>query len=271
LAILCRSPTSRRQQRGRKFSLESATILGSASEFQTRYAQIKTSIEKERTLFYKDPNICYEALVADLADDDLTDTAWGDTLTNFAPSVQHMDEREGEGLIEAGKNPNEIPDMYDLAQDIETASIGSRSHVDYIDNVEPDEQYMQSIRELNREQRLFFNHFKFHMKRRPNVQQFTFLSGGAGVGKSVVTRAVLQAAIKWCNSSPGVARGTIKVLVIAPTGTAAFNIDGYTIYSALEIPCNQNLLQYKDLSSEQKNRLETTLGDVRLISTMKSL
>jgi ATP-dependent DNA helicase PIF1 len=55
------------------------------------------------------------------------------------------------------------------------------------------------------------------------------------------------------------------VLVIAPTGTAAFNIDGYTIHSALEIPCNQNLSKYKDLSSKQKNSLETTLGDVRLI------
>jgi hypothetical protein len=165
------------------FCCESATLLGLAPDFQTRYAQIKTSIEKERSLFYKDPDVCYEAFFADLADDDLTDTAWGDTLTNFASSVQHMDEREGEGLIEASENPNEILDMYDLAQDIGTASTGSRSHVEYIDNVEPDEQYRRSIRELNREQRLFFNHFVFHMKRRPNVHSSPSFLGALVLAK----------------------------------------------------------------------------------------
>jgi hypothetical protein len=39
-------------------------------------------------------------------------------------------------------------------------------HVDYVDNVEPDDSYRRFERELNLEQRLFFYHFLFHMKRR---------------------------------------------------------------------------------------------------------
>jgi hypothetical protein len=52
---------------------------------------------------------------------------------------------------------------------------------------------------------------------------------------------------------------------MAPTGTAAFNINGYTIHSALEICCNQSLRFYKDLSAEQKAHLELALADVKLV------
>jgi hypothetical protein len=118
---------------------------------------------------------------------------------------------------------------------------------------------------LNTKQRLFFNQFLYCRKRTPEQQRFHFLSGGAGVGKSVLTRAVLQAALRWYNLLPREQRGTVKVLVMAPTETAAFNINGYTIYSALEIPCNQTLRCYKDLSAEQKARLELALADVKLV------
>jgi hypothetical protein len=52
---------------------------------------------------------------------------------------------------------------------------------------------------------------------------------------------------------------------MAPTGTAAFNINGYMIHSALEMPCNKSLRSYKDLTVEQKARLELSLGDVKLV------
>jgi hypothetical protein len=94
---------------------ESAALLGLAADFQSRYAELNEAIEQERSFYYKDPDVCYEDLVANLAEDELTDTAWGEALTNLAPSVQHMNEREGQGAIEATEDPNEIPDVYDLA------------------------------------------------------------------------------------------------------------------------------------------------------------
>jgi hypothetical protein len=112
---------------------------------------------------------------------------------------------------------------------------------------------------------LYFNHILFSLKRRPEDILHDFVFGGAGVGKSVLARAVFQAAIRIFNSRPGTNRGSIKVLVIAPTGTAAYNVGGFTIHSALEIPATQSLKNYKHLSAEQKARLETALENVNLI------
>lgn len=243
---------------------ESDAILAGSSDFKSRYEELKSSILEERALFHKNLDVDYDDLAADLRNVDLTDIDWGESF-NFAPLVQHMDERQGAGTLEEGENPDEIPDTYDLAQDLRTASTGSRVSLEKLDNIDTDPDYRQAVRSLNTEQRLFFNHFLHCMKRTPEQQRFHFLSGGAGVGKSVLTRAVLQAALRWYNLLPGVQRGTVKVLVMAPTGTAAFNINGYTIHSALEIPCIQTLRCYEDLSAEQKARLELALADVKLV------
>jgi hypothetical protein len=244
---------------------ESHALLAGLEDFKSRYEALKSSILEERGHYYKNMQVDYDDLAADLLNGDLTDMNWVENVFNFAPSVQHMDERQGTGPLEQGKNPEEVSDTYDLAQDLRTASTGFRVSLEKLDNIDTDVEYRLAVRSLNREQRLFFNHFLFCMKRTPDQQRFHFLSGGAGVGKSVLTRAVLQAALRCYNLLPGIERGTVKVLVTAPTGTAAFNINGYTIHSALKIPCNQTLILYKDLSAEQKARLELALGDVKLV------
>jgi len=45
---------------------------------------------------------------------------------------------------------------------------------------------------------------------------FCFLSGGAGVGKSHVTKALYQAALKYYNTKAGVNFAETKVLMLAP-------------------------------------------------------
>jgi hypothetical protein len=244
---------------------ESDALLAGSQDFKTRYDILRESIVQERALFHKNLHIDYDDLATELRNVDLTDMNWGHSLSNFAPSVQHMDERQGAGASQPGEHPDEVPETYDLAQDLRTASTGSRVVLEKLDNIDTDIEYRLAVRSLNKEQRLFFNHFLYCMKRTPETQRFYFLSGGAGVGKSVLTRAILQAALRWYNLLPGVQRGSVKVLVMAPTGTAAFNINGYTIHSALEIPCNQSLRSYKDLSADQKARLELALGNVKLV------
>ena len=60
----------------------------------------------------------------------------------------------------------------------------------------------------------------------------SFVSGGAGVGKSHVTKALYQAALKFYNSRAGDSFAQIRVLMLAPTGKAAYIIKGNTIHSA---------------------------------------
>jgi len=94
---------------------------------------------------------------------------------------------------------------------------------------------------------------------------FCFLSGGAGVGKSHVTKALYQAALKYYNTKAGVNFAETKVLMLAPTGKAAYNIKGNTIHSALAIPACQSLKTYKRLDSSRLNTIKCQLGGVKLI------
>ena len=47
-------------------------------------------------------------------------------------------------------------------------------------------------------------------------------SGGGGVGKSHVTKALYQAAVKCLNTNAGDHFQQIRALILAPTGKAAF-------------------------------------------------
>ena len=53
--------------------------------------------------------------------------------------------------------------------------------------------------------------------------------------------------------------------MLGPTGKAAYTIKGNTIHSALAIPANQSLKNYKQLDSSRLNTLRTQFGGVRLI------
>jgi len=74
-----------------------------------------------------------------------------------------------------------------------------------------------------------------------------------------------QAALKYINTSPGINFSKAKVLMLAPTGKAAYNIKGNTIHSALAIPACQSLKRYKSLDSSRMNTIRCQLGGIKLI------
>ena len=124
---------------------------------------------------------------------------------------------------------------------------------------------MQSmVQTLNKEQKEFFYHV-LHLVKTSDEPFYCFLSGGAGVGKSHVTKALYQATLKYYNTSAGVNFAEIKLLMLAPTGKAAFNIKGNTTHSSLAIPACQSLKTYKRLDSSRLNSLRCQLGGVKLI------
>ena len=79
--------------------------------------------------------------------------------------------------------------------------------------------------ELNNEQQLAFQ--------KAMSGKSIFLTGNAGTGKSFVLRKIIKA-LK--------ATGT-RVLVSAPTGIAAVNVNGITLHSLLHITPKTNLMQ----------------------------
>ena len=81
-----------------------------------------------------------------------------------------------------------------------------------------------------------------------------------------MTKALYQAALKYYNTRAGDDFYQVTVLMLAPTGKAAFNIKGNTIHSALAIPACQSLKNYKSLDSSRLNTLRVhRLGGVKLV------
>ena len=91
---------------------------------------------------------------------------------------------------------------------------------------------------------------------------FVHVSGGAGVGKSHLIKCIYNEASKILRN--GESPSDTTVLLTAPTGTAAFNVGGYTIHSAFKIPRNPQSY-YVPLSNECLNTLAATLGNLKLL------
>ena len=119
-------------------------------------------------------------------------------------------------------------------------------------------QYLEATKCLNDQQKIFFDWV--HSWCRQQVQSkksgklvkpfHKFLTGGAGTGKSHLVRTIVDMAQReLCalSESPD----QLTVLVMAPTGIAALNIDGMTIHHALSIPAQVKNNEYPPLAYEK--------------------
>ena len=90
-----------------------------------------------------------------------------------------------------------------------------------------------------------------------------FITGGAGAGKSHLIHTIYHTVKKTFRHSP-MNPELPTVLLMAPTGVAAINIDGTTINTALAIPkeTGDNL---PALSDKKKTQMRMLLADLKLI------
>ena len=112
-------------------------------------------------------------------------------------------------------------------------------------NLMPGCELNAMIRSLNYKQRTLFNIVhswaKQYVKSRSALSRqnleplYIFLTGSAECGKSFLMKVLYQSLTKTL-SYGNVSVDKPKVLLMAPTGVAAINIDGTTIHTALNIP-----------------------------------
>lgn len=95
------------------------------------------------------------------------------------------------------------------------------------------EQMQNEIEKLTLCQKKVMKYITNFFKRNQLIEPFKiFITGGGGVGKSHLTRLV----INWLRLCTSKQFGVDTVMVCAPTGTAAKNINGKTLHSALNLP-----------------------------------
>ena len=121
--------------------------------------------------------------------------------------------------------------------------------------------YMQSIESLTNDQLKIFLYVKNHLKSSKSQLQI-FITGGAGVGKSYLIKTLVE----YINTMHAIYSGVNPVVVLAPTGIAACNINGYTIHTALKIPVQHSKsYDFKQLSSQVLQKLRNTFRYVHTI------
>lgn len=228
-------------------------ILGGYITYEARYNDNSEEIEVKRKNY-----VC--ALTENFAQLEREVLSSEDEPT--VTESQHQDECDLERGSNLSKefecfNPgiNNGNNDYDLALDL---NIG-RKQIDFQDDhvsIEmPDAEFHSMVQTLNVKQKEFFYHVLNCIKTEQNPL-YCFLSGGAGVGKSVLLRALHQALIKYLNHKPGENPDEVKVLICAPTGKAAFNVGGCTIHSAFNIPADQGF-HFKPLDMQQLSTYKT--------------
>ena len=92
---------------------------------------------------------------------------------------------------------------------------------------------------------------------------YLFLTGGGGVGKSHLINSIYHTTTKTFRH--GITNPeNPTVLLMAPTGVAAININGTTIHTALAIPkeSGDNL---PPLSDQKRTQIRIALSDLKLV------
>ncbi len=132
-----------------------------------------------------------------------------------------------------------------------------------------DQQYESLKSQLSPEQAIAFNtvvensksrHFASLNSTRPPPPLCLFISGGAGTGKSFVIKVIAEHVRRVTGQHT-------SSILMAPTGIAAFNIEGTTIHSTLKIPFS-NSEMYKVCSPLPADQIADLKRRFRFVTTI---
>ena len=231
---------------------EQKDLIKDCQTYQERYQHLESIINSNKEQYECHSDILEKA-IEDLNESDNTSNE------PVAPNTQHINEQDATaktkpselfGCFDPGTNKQHS--QYDLFDDMGILP-RHNDQEELVQNRLHDSDYRQLVRSLNIKQKEFFYHVLHSIKIKDDPLTL-FLSGGAGVGKSTVTNALYETLTRYLNSVPGENPDDVKVLKVAPTGKAAFNIKGNTLHSAFKIPANRGF-QYCTLDADRLNTI----------------
>ena len=171
-----------------------------------------------------------------------------EALSNFRSQLLNPDPfgQQENHDVQAELNDNLVDDIENHSDDKavfldDTSSLPTNT----TPTLMPDCELNAMISSLNHKQRTLFNTVHScaiqYVKSRSALSRqnleplYIFLTGNAGCGKSFLMKVLYQSLTKTL-SYGNMSVDKPKVLLMAPTGVAAINIDGTTIHTALNIP-----------------------------------
>ena len=245
---------------------ENTDILSTYSTYKDHYISQQNTIQENASKY------THAGLMADIEQaqeklqKDLNEEHYDDMFPNVQ-SKEKEDEDEGSTLAEGfiffqpdKNNPTQNTGDIGLDLGLTTASVSTEISQKIIS----DKDYFNQIRLLNKSQREFYTHIIQSLENDQDTILHLFLSGGAGVGKSVLITAIYQTLLRKLCSKAGEDPNCLKILLLAPTGKAAFNIGGQTLHSVFKLPTH-NMSQFKHLDASTLNTQQVRYKDVQFI------
>ena len=193
--------------------------------------------------------------------------------SNIAPSTE---ENRLHSIAEGCEQLTEISqqDLHDNENILTSTSTNLHVRFEGAANQQeiPPDQYRQYLRELNDQQRSIVMFHRDWCKKavialkegKPVEPYHVFLSGPGGVGKSHVIKLIHSDTLKLLKLSGTFEPDDVTVLLTAPTGVAAFNINGMTLHSALLLG-RSKYTSFQPLSHDELNTLRTKLSRLMLL------
>ncbi|XP_052809481.1 uncharacterized protein LOC128237946 [Mya arenaria] len=248
--------------------------------YEESYNNHKLTIEKCRSTLFRHEKLV-EAAFEQLQAEDQPREAWNQLA---AENQQEEYDAEDEGvaldedhaILHPGDQENLSVNISTPAKDcVQGLAIESMT------SVLPYNDYCRHVRTLNTEQyQVFQVILNWCVRYMQSVNNTTvqkpdpihlFISGGAGTGKSHLISALYQT-IELNLRKEGDTPDCPKVLLLAPTGTAAFNIQGATIHAALLFSLLQQSASRKSssatthpLSDDKRNTLRVKMSQLKFI------
>jgi hypothetical protein len=227
-------------------------------------------VQDNQALYEHDASVIDDAW-EDIQAHGIHEDAWAQ-VAPLAEQQRHEDELERpEDEIETDEQ-EEGEVLPDLEVDLPSTSAPTATRVVYTEKLTSSISKAQAhkmMRDMNFAQRQIFLHLRkwcLQKAQGVNVDPFhIFLTGGAGTGKSHVINAFRYEAERLLTALAESA-DDVTVLVLAYTGTAAFNVGGQTIHSALAIQSDSMRKgKYKSLAEDKLTELRATYRNLQLI------
>lgn len=171
--------------------------------------------------------------------------------------VQLLENMNGESECPQQMNAANISNTLNISNTNDLFSGGEEMYLHSLECSMSIEEYNDKKGQLSTSQSFALKVIENHFNRQETTPLHLFITGGAGTGKSYLTKLI----IGYLQLFTSNVLGSNPVIVCAPTGTAAHIIGGSTIHSALAIPVSE-FNEYLPLSSYMLSKLRNRYVNV---------
>ena len=252
---------------------EEHDLIKEYQDFTSHYRDVANEIREQESMFTANLESTYNAMEI-MDQHGAPEHAWD----QIAPENLHNELADRAEGIEIDR-PMAADDLIANADLImrqkhaDNREIMARYNVELEKSVLDPNDYRSFMRGLNKKQREIVTYnrrwCKNAVKAWKNNEDINpyriFLSGPGGVGKSHVIKLIQSDMQKILRLSHRVRPTDVTVLVTAPTGVAAYNVDGMTIHSALLLKVSGSKNAASPLTFDKLNTLRSKLENLTLI------